>query len=88
MSFKVYLIAGDMGTSAGFKIPAISYVHSENNLLKHKSFVDLDEWTDEKYIYEMENYTTYIYNQLKELMNLDIMIVNNIFHWPITQLQL
>lgn len=79
MSFKVYLIAGDMGTSAGFKIPAISYVHSENNLLKHKSFVDLDEWTDEKYIYEMENYTTYIYNQLKELMNLDIMIVNNIF---------
>ncbi len=79
MGFKVYLIAGDMGTAAGFKIPAISYVHSENNILKHKSFVDLDEWTNEKYIYEMENYTTYIYDQLKELMNLDIMIVNNIF---------
>lgn len=79
IGFKVYLIAGDMGTSAGFKIPSISYSNTTNNFLKHKSFVDLNGWNEDQYICEMKSYTTYIYDQLKELMNLDIMIVNNIF---------
>lgn len=79
MNFKVYLIAGDMGTSPGFKIPFIAYTDKRSNLLKQRSFVGLDDWDEKKFEAEMNKYIEGIYNQLDEMMNLDILIINNMY---------
>ena len=79
MKHKVYLIAGDMGTSAGFKIPFIAYTDKRNNILKEKSFVNLGDWDENKYRAELDDYIEDVYNQLYELMPLDLIIVNNMF---------
>ncbi|RAO99478.1 hypothetical protein PW5551_03030 [Petrotoga sp. 9PW.55.5.1] len=79
MDFKVYLIAGDMGTSPGFKIPYIAYTDKRSNLLKQRSFIGLDDWDEKKFETEMNKYIGGIYNQLDEMMNLDVLIINNMF---------
>lgn len=79
MNLKVYLIAGDMGTSPGFKIPYIAYTDKRSNLLKQRSFVGLDDWDEKKFETEMNKYIEGIYNQLDEMMNLDVLIINNMF---------
>lgn len=79
MNIKTYLVAGDMGTSPGFKIPYIAYTDKRSNILKQKSFVNLNSWDETKFKKEMNRYIEDIYNQLYEMMDLDVMIVNNIF---------
>lgn len=76
---KCYLISGDLNDFPGFKIPSIEYLNTKNLILKQKSFLNLGNWTERKYIEEINLYANKIYNELEELMPLDLLIVENIF---------
>lgn len=79
MHFKAYLIAGETGSAVGFKIPSIAYLDKRNNIIKQKSFVSLGDWTEERLINEINKQISIIYNELEQMIDLDILLVNNIF---------
>ncbi|BBE30303.1 mannosylglucosylglycerate synthase [Tepiditoga spiralis] len=79
MGNEVFLIGGEMGNASGIQIPLLAYSEESNEIIKKKSYISLDDWSEDKLEKEINKLSNEIKKQLKLLKDFDLIVVNNIW---------